>query len=137
MRQLQLFELHQLPKEKVPPKKTQTGAKKSKKIDDLDELKKTHHTHPEYKDTVHNSDKYIKTLSQLSFDRLGKNLDIIREQMEYAFKDKKYASYELLYEKEKQTMISRLLKFDMEEKQNRKKLKRKIMEDEIKITESN
>ncbi len=115
MRQLQLFELPQQPQEKFLPKKIKVGVKKIKKNNDLDELKKTHHTHPQYKDTVENSDKYIKALSQLSFDRLGKNLDVIREQMMYAFKNKKYASYELLYEWEKQNIAARLLKFDMEE----------------------
>ena len=51
-------------------------------------------------------------LSQFPFDKLGKKLDIIREQMEYAFKENKYATYELLCEWEKQAIVARLIKFE-------------------------
>ncbi|HOT88817.1 MAG TPA: hypothetical protein PLC59_03450 [Bacteroidales bacterium] len=108
MCQLQLFEI---PEKK---KKIQSGHIKRKKNKETDELKKVHHTHHQYGVTIKNSKKYIKELSQLPFDKLGKNLDIIREQMLYAFKEMNFSAYELLYEWEKQNIIARLIKFDKE-----------------------
>lgn len=117
--QLPLFELPQQQKKSVAPKKRERTTKNSKSKNE-DELKKTHHTHPQYKNTVANADKYIQQLLQLSLDKLVRNLDIIREQMQIAFKKKKYASYELLYEWEQQALAACVQKIDMEGNYNKK-----------------
>lgn len=117
--QLPLFEVVKQQK-KIAATKKKSKIKNSKNSIDLDELKKTHHTHLQYKSTVANADKNIQQLLQLSLEKLGRNLDVIREQMEMAFKKKKYASYELLYEWEQQVSTARLLKLDSEEKCSKK-----------------
>jgi len=127
MHQLKLFESHQQQKKSILPKKRQDKIKNLKNNNDLNELKTIHHTHFQFRDTVENAEKYIQQLSRFSLDKLSRNLDIIREQMQYAFENKNYASYELLYEWEKQAIIARLVKFDKAEKNNSKKIISKIL----------
>ncbi|MBI2968623.1 MAG: hypothetical protein HYY40_12555 [Bacteroidetes bacterium] len=118
-----LFEIPQAVKNVLKSKKGPSFPEKNIAKRHEEELKKTHHFHPQYHDTVKNSGKYIKELSRKSFDELGKNLDVIREQMEMAIKRKKYSTYELLYEWESQYIEARILKFIEEEKKIGKKKK--------------
>lgn len=78
------------------------------------ELKRAHTTHHQYKNTVEHQSEYIKELEQLSFAMLGKRLDIIRQQMQWAFEQEQYDTYELLQLWEEQTIIARLHRFDKE-----------------------
>ena len=102
-----LFEIPIEPKERIG------ASKKAVNTDEHAELKKDH-IHKQYRSTVENRERHIKELAQLTMEKLGNRLDIIREQMQSAFHQKKYDVYELLSEWEMQTTITRLIKFDKE-----------------------
>ena len=90
--------------------------------EDEAEYRKVHH-HREYHKTVAESEKNIQQISKHSNEKLGRRLDIIREQIELAFKQKNYPAFELLLEWERQTIESRLIKFDSEMEKSKKSIR--------------
>lgn len=61
-------------------------------------------------DAIRNAEKYIEQMEAMDDKRLSKHIDLFRQQMEKAYKEKKYAAFELLSEYERQTIIARIKK---------------------------
>ncbi len=64
------------------------------------------------KDTLANMETYIKQLEAMPDQKLSKHLDLFRQQMQMAYRQKNHTAFELLIEYEKQVFMARLRKFD-------------------------
>ncbi len=67
-------------------------------------------TEKELEATIINADKYIAKKVKLNDRTLSKHIDLIREQMQIAYKQRNKAAFALLCEKERQTITARLIK---------------------------
>ena len=61
-----------------------------------------------------NRKKYIAEMVKMSDKKLSKNLDLVRIQMEIAFKTRNETTLANLYEMEDQIVTARRIKFDAE-----------------------
>ena len=61
-----------------------------------------------------NREKYIAEMVKMSDKKLSKNLDIVRQQMEIAYRNRNEIGLENLYEMEDQIVHARRIKFDNE-----------------------
>lgn len=66
-------------------------------------------------DALKNAELYIKQMEAMNDKKLAKHLDLFRQQMEMAYKQKNHNAYELLYEYERQVIMARLRKLDKEQ----------------------
>ena len=61
-------------------------------------------------EAIANAEKFIEQMQKMDDKKLSKHLDLIREQMQMAFKQKNETAYKLLYEYEMQVIQARLKK---------------------------
>ena len=61
-------------------------------------------------DAIKNAQRYIEQMKTMDDAKLSKHLDLFREQMEKAYKQKNETAFELLNEYEKQIIIARVNK---------------------------
>jgi hypothetical protein len=66
-------------------------------------------------EALQNKEAFIQQLKSMPDSKLSKHLDLFRQQMEMAYKQKNHVAYELLAEYEQQVFEARLLKFDEEQ----------------------
>ncbi len=58
-------------------------------------------------EAIKNAESYIEQMKKMDDKKLRKHLDLFREQMEKAYKQKNETAFELLSEYEKQVIIAR------------------------------
>ena len=58
-------------------------------------------------DALENKESYIEQMKAMDDNKLSKNLDLFRAQMEKAYNDKNETAFELLNEYENQVIIAR------------------------------
>ncbi len=93
---------------------------------------------PALQDALKNKEKYIRMMEGFPDKKLQKHLDLFRQQMQMAYKQGNHEGFTLLQEKEWQTFMARLNKFDKElgsKRKNKKKLSNTPQE--LKIAEGN
>ncbi len=67
-------------------------------------------TNKKLEEAVKNGGEFIHQMEMMDDNKLSKHIDLFRQQMEKAFKEKKFAAYELLSEYERQTISARFNK---------------------------
>ncbi len=65
-------------------------------------------TQQKLREAKSNAEEFIAQMKSMDDKKLSKHLDIFRQQMEKAYKDKNFAAYELLLEYERQTIEARV-----------------------------
>jgi len=58
-------------------------------------------------DAVQNTETFIEQMKTMDDNKLSKHLDLFRQQMEKAYRQKNFAAYELLYQYERQVIVAR------------------------------
>ncbi|HLF46117.1 MAG TPA: hypothetical protein VI548_06810 [Chitinophagaceae bacterium] len=67
-------------------------------------------TNIKLKEALNNAENFITQMKTMDDKKLSKHIDLFRQQMEMAYRQRNTAAYELLTEYERQTIIARIEK---------------------------
>lgn len=67
-------------------------------------------TSKKMEEAISNAEKFIQQMERMDDRKLSKHIDLFRQQIEKAYKEKKYPAFELLSEYERQTINARINK---------------------------